>query len=229
MKKLSWLLIFTIIFISCEKDDDTQLENLTVLVNNSGTLTVKVMENTQTPYGDALVYVYSDLSEGGVIFQDTTSSDGILNVGKLLEGSYYCRVYAEKDNKDYSDAMLFQIIAGDTKTVEINPFLNVGTISVKIVNNDSIIPYVNVVLIPHNNYSNEDYEFDDLIEEAYFNGTTNSEGWVSFEGVPVGSPYGYEYSIMAYISYENYSYPYQGNSLHAYKNDEQKYTVEVDL
>lgn len=165
-----------------------------------------------------------------MIFHDTTNSDGTLNVGKLLEGHYECYVRAEKNNIFYGDRKSFQIISGDTKTIEINPFLNVGTISVKIIDQGSyIIPNVNVALIPFHSYSYEDYEFDELMEAAYYFEVTDSEGWVTFENVPAGSPYSYDYSIMAFYDSETYSYPNQGNSLYTTRNVERQFTVQVDF
>ncbi len=227
MKKLSLILLLaTSLFISCEKDPD----NITVVLNGSGSLSIKVIDEQNNAFNGAKVNVYSSIPEGERIFYDSTDASGVCNVGKVIQGQYLYYVSAEKDNRIYNIAEYFQVIAGESKTIEVNPFLNVGKLSIRIIDYFSNpVELVNVALIPHSNYSNVTYYFDDLLEEAYFNARTNADGWVTFDKVPAGAMYSSEYSVLVYFSSSEYAYPYSNNGFYVYRDTERKYTVQVDL
>lgn len=230
MRKLFLFMFILLIIFSCKKDDDTNIGNITVLINQSGSLSVKVIGNNGLGVTGSPVSIYSTIPEGALIYRDTTDIQGICNVGKLLEGQYKYHLSADNDNKTYSESMDFQVIAGETKILEINPFLNIGDLKIKIVDMGNYpIPAVNVALIPHSRYSNVDYTFDELTTEAYFTGVTEMDGWVKFVNVPAGSPYSTDYSIMAYYDSTNYSYPEWNNSLWTYRNQERSYTIQVSF
>lgn len=230
MRKVFLFLLIPLLILSCNKDDDTTKENMTVLINQSGSLSVKVIGSDGLGVPGSPVRIYSTFPEGGLIYNDTTDIQGICNVGKLLEGQYTYRLSAERDNRTYTEGMDFQIIAGDNKTLEINPFLNVGDLKIIIVDPGNYpIAGVNVALIPHPKYSNVEYIFDELIAEAYFIEVTDAGGYVSFKGVPAGSPYSTDYSVMAYYDSLNYSYPDLNNSVWTYRNQERSFTIEVSF
>lgn len=151
--KITAFLFFSFLFLaSCSKYPD----NLTIYLDESGTLTIQVVDNGQNGVNAAAVHIYSP--QGDRIFNDSTNTNGVCEIGKLLQGQYRYIVYAENDNRTYSSGEYFQVIAGDHKKIETNPFLNVGDVRVRVVN-QSLDPLadVNVALIPHPNYTNEDY------------------------------------------------------------------------
>jgi|SRR5690554_499351 len=227
MRKITFLLVaFSLLLASCEKDSD----NLTVLLNQSGTLSIKVVDSSQNGFKGAKVSISSSIPDGERIYYDSTDINGICDIGKVLQGQYEYYVYAEKDNKIYSYSEYFQVIAGDDKTIETNPFLNVGDARVRVVNiNSEPITNINVALIPHPNYSNVDYYFQDLIDEAYAIGKTDSEGWVEFQNLPAGSKYSMEYSVIAYYDSENYDYPTYNNYFYITRDSNSNFTIEVAL
>lgn len=226
MRKIAYLFVLTFLFASCEKDSD----NLTVLLNQSGTLSIKVVDNSQSGFKGSKVSIYSSIPDGERIYNDSTDINGICDIGKVLQGQYEYYVSAVKDNITYSCSEYFQVIAGDDKTIETNPFLNVGDARVKIVNiNSEPIAEINVALIPHPNYSNVDYYLSDLIDEAYAIGKTDSEGWVEFQDLPAGSRYGGEYSVVVYYNSENFDYPTGNNYVYITRDSNSNFTLRFDI
>lgn len=226
MRKISFLFVFCLLLASCENDPD----NLTVLLNQSGTVSILVTDSDQNGFMGAKVSIYSSIPEGERIYYDSTDVNGMCYVGKVLQGQYGYNIIAEKDNKTYSLSEHFQVIAGDDKEIEVNPFLNVGDASVKIVNSISEpIADINVALIPHAHYSNIDYYFQELIDEAYAIGITDDEGWVEFQDMPAGPGYNFEYSILAYFDSDNYDYPIYNNYVYISRDTKRRFTIEVNL
>lgn len=227
MRKLILILsLATGLFVSCGKDND----NITVVLNGSGDLKVKVVDEENNAVNSAKVSVYSSIPEGERIFFDSTNASGICDLGKVIQGQYMYYVYAKKGKMTYSTAEYFQVITGETKTLEVNPFLNVGNLSIRIIDNQmNPVGFVNVALVPHARYSNVTYFFEDLKEEAYFDAMTNSDGWVTFDKVPTGAMYGLEYSVLVYFDSSEYDYPYSNNGIYVYRDTERKYTIQVDL
>ena len=124
MKKITCILLLAVLMFSCKKEDDQINDNFTVILNQSGNLSIKVIESNGNAAGDAPVRVYSSVPEG-LIYSDTTDAQGICNIGKLLQGHYSYRVSSTINNKLYTESQNFQIIAGDSKTIIVNPFLNI--------------------------------------------------------------------------------------------------------
>jgi hypothetical protein len=217
MRNIALLYVLCLLMASCEKYPD----NITVLLNQSGTLSVKVIDNNQNGY-NGVVGIYSPV---GRIYYDTTDANGMCSIGKVLQGQYEYFVVAEKDNKFYSYSESFQVIAGDDKVINVNPFLNVGDARVKIINtNSEPISGVFVAAIPHPNYSNESYYFQDLIDEAYGIGKTDSEGWVIIEDMPVDT-----YSVLVFYDNDYYDYTIYSNYFYVYRDNIQSFTIKVNL
>ena len=201
---------------------------MTVLLNQSGTVSVKIADDNQNGFKGAIVSIYSSGSAGGRIYFDSTDTRGICAVGKVLQGQYEYYISAKKDNKTYRLRECFQVIAGENKILDLNPFSNVGTIKVRVMNaylETESIADVNVALIPHPNY-NLNYSFQELIEEAYAIGKTNSEGWVEFQNMPVLDT---DYSVLVYFDGGAYDYPTYNNYVNATKNSTEKFTIKVHL
>lgn len=153
---LSTVLI-ALLFVSCEKNPD----NITVTLNQSGTLKVKVTDGSHNGVSKARLSVFSRINDDyGRVYYDSTDVSGNLDVGKLLEGPYEFSLWVKKDNRIYYSREYFQIIAGNEKIIEVNPFLNVGNITISLVKaNNEPLSGVNVALIPHPKFSNENYTF----------------------------------------------------------------------
>ena len=217
------LLTVCLLLTSCEKEP----ENLTVLLNQSGTLSIKVTDDNKNGFKGAKVSIYSSVPSGERIYYGSTDANGICAIGKVLQGQYSYYIHAENNNKIYGANDYFQVIAGEDKIVKINPFLNIGDAKVKIVNAHSeSIGNVNVALIPHPRYSGVDYYFQELIEEAYAIGKTDSEGWVEFQNMPAGTV---DYSVLAYFDGTTYDYPISNNYMYIRKDFKQNFTIKVNL
>lgn len=228
MKKLLFSFLIFFLLTACDKEDTINVENNLVMVTY-GDLSIRVLDNNVNGVSGADVYVYSE-DPGGLLFEGTTDDQGYYAVEAMLEGQYQCIIGAQKDGLDYGDSRNFQIIAGQTRSIQLYPFQNVGSLKVKIVDpGNYIITGVNVSLIPSPAYSNEEYTYEELIQEAYYTDVTGQDGTVTFTGVPAGSPYSYEYSIMAWYDQNTWDYPLSGNSLWVTKGIERKYTIEVNF
>jgi hypothetical protein len=217
------LVLIALLFASCEKNPD----NITVTLNQSGTLKVKVTDDSHNGVSKAKLSIYYRINDGfDRIFYDSTDASGILDVGKLLEGSYEYYLWVKKDNRIYNSHEYFQVIAGNEKTIEVNPFLNIGNVTVSIVNvNNEPITDVNVALIPHPKYSNVYYTFESLLKEAYFTGAVNSKGSVRIEKIPTE----WEYSVLIYRSSTEYEYPNYNNYVYAIREEERSFTIQAYL
>lgn len=214
------VVLIALLFISCEKNPD----NITVTIINSGTLKVKVTDNSNNGVAKAKLSVYSRVNDGyDRIFYDSTDASGNLDVGKLLEGSYEFYLWVKKDNRIYNSRGYFQVIAGNERIIEVNPFRNVGNVTVSIVNtNNEPITGVNVALIPHPKFSNINYTFESLLQEAYFTGVVNSNGSVRIEKIPAD----WEYSVLIYRSSSEYEYSFS-NYVYAIREEERSFIIQA--
>jgi len=222
------LVLAVAVFNSCGKDDDDKdpLSNLTVLLNQSGTVSIKVIDDNKNGFIGAKVSIYSSIPKGERIYYNSTDANGICTIGKILQGQYGYYITAEKNNKIYQTEEYFQVIAGEDKIIEVNPFLNIGNAKIKIVKGyqEEPIADIGVALIPYPRYSGVSYYYQELIEEAYAIGKTNSEGWVEFQDMPVGI----SYSVLAYFNSSTYYYPSINNYVYIAKDLMQNYTIRVD-
>jgi hypothetical protein len=64
-------------------------------------------------------------------------------------------------------------------------------------------------------------------EEAWFQGSTGSEGTVTFEQVPANSIDSNSYTVFLYYDENNYAYP--PNSYYIYRDQGTEITVNVSL
>ena len=222
MKKISLFILIIAGLWSCEKDPD----NLIVLLDQSGTLKVEIVNNNNLPFEGAEVAIIAQYGGYGDVYEGFSDENGKCDIGKLLEGHYNYNVELNDGNFTYISNSYFQIIAGDDKVLTINPFENIGDLSIRILayNNN---PYsnINVALIPHPNYSSQDYFFNDLIEEAYYLTTTDNDGVVKFIDVPVTSS---SYSLLIYIDSSDYYYSGGNNSFYVTKGEENEYTMSIN-
>jgi hypothetical protein len=209
------------IFSACEKSEDQ-----TIIMNNAGSLTLKVIDENNQPCTDASVRIYSN--NGNQIYMDTANTSGVFNVGKLLYGQYKYSVSVKRGNISYGDSRAFQIVAGSDKLIQVSPISNVSKVKLTIVNQYSgqVVPDLNVGLyvtgVNQNLYTLEDY-----IKTCYFIKKTDSNGDVMFDGIPVGSIDPYTYRIVVFEDTSNWE-PV-GSYFYVYPNQTKSYTVFVSL
>lgn len=189
MKKIKQLLILTLalISVSCEKE----LNDITVTINRSGALEIKVVDNDKQPVKGAEFQIYSN-STGYTVEDGVTDNSGQYKSGKLLQGSYYCNVSAVIENKKYQDNIAFQIMAGETRNIEINACLNVGNGIIELSEaKGHQLPSLNISIsppIPELSYGvgYGIFPLDDYIKSAYFTGKTDADNKLVFPDIPVG-------------------------------------------
>jgi hypothetical protein len=234
MKKLFFFLFVFTVFVSCEKDEGDAVipDNINVTINQSGTVTLKVLDGGGAPLEGAYVAIYSTVPEYQRIFSDTTDATGVVNAGKVLQGQYWYLVMAPQGKLSFGESSYFQVVAGEHRNFEVEPFSNTGTVEVYIVDlNGDPVPDVNVCLLAHPRYSNVTYSFGQLVDEAWFIEPADASGKAVFTGVPASTMYTSigDYSVMAYYDSNNYDYPVYNNSANAYRNQVRQYTIEVEL
>ena len=113
MKKMFFaLLALSLTLVSC-KDE-------TIILNQSGTLTIKVVDEEGKPVADASVKLYfEDYYSNSAVFDKKTDASGTCKTDKLLQGNY--DVYAEIkiEDQEYYTYKLVQVLADKNKTVEL--------------------------------------------------------------------------------------------------------------
>lgn len=230
MKKLFLFLGMLLMMVSCDKDNcDCDPSTPTVSLT-SANVSIKIIDNQQQSFEGGNVRLYSSIPSDEMIYNGLTDASGLCNIGKVIEGQYNYWVSAQQENRIYMNSEFFQVIAGNDKVIEVNPFSNVGSVAVRVLGLQSEpISNINVALIPHPNYSNEEYYFDDLLSEAYFIGLTNQEGIAEFSDVPAGGRYSMVYSIMCFYNMDQWTYPVVNNSFYMTFNDHITETISINL
>lgn len=213
-------LVSVIMFSSCEKNDEK-----IIVLNNSGTLTIKVLDENNQPCNDATVSIYSN---GNLLFQDTTNTSGIFNVGKLLYGEYQYRVSAKKENRVYGDTRVVQIVAGENKVIQVNPYSYVSKVKFTVFNayNGEVIPDRSVGLLTYSNSGQSQLStLEDYIKLCYFIKKTDLNGEVIFENVPVGSINSTAYKTIVFE--DNTNWEVISNTFYVYPHETKSYLLEV--
>lgn len=206
----------TLCLFSCKKDSDR------------GIVSVRVTDNNQNGFKGASVSIYSSVPAGQRIYFDSTDNRGICVVGKVLQGQYEYHISAKSDNKIYRLRGYFQVIDGEDKIINANPFSNAGNVKIRIMNaymESESIANVNVALIPSLPYSSEGYSFQELIEKAYAIGKTDSEGRVEFQNMPADI----DYNALVYFDSSTYDFPTYNNYMYITKDSNQSFTIMVRL
>lgn len=190
MRKLNLfiaVLLSVFLFSSCEKNPD----ELTITINQTGTLSVKVVDEDKKGVSNAEVAVnyYGDkISEG------LTDNDGY-HTEKLIQGFYTCYVSAVLGKATYTDSKRVQIIAGENKQIELDPSANSGKGFLKIFKGGDYPDYeqipvknINVALVRSEDYNNLN-SIDEYIAAAHFIEKTDAQGMVNILNIPANVNY----------------------------------------
>lgn len=212
------VLTSAVFFNSCEKSED-----ITVTFNNAGSLTVNVLDGNNQPCNDAIFIVYSN---NEIIYIDSTTTTGLYNVGKLLYGEYQYYVSAKTENRVYYDSRVFQIVAGEDKVINVNPFANTTKVKINVIDSwGNPLSDVNVGLIS-GTYTNT-LLYNDLVNSCYFIQATDENGSVLIDNVPVGSLSPRAYSILVYRNEQEWDY--NSNPTYVIPRETREYTYYVNL
>lgn len=206
-KAIASLFILSLMISSCQEDE------LTVTINQTGHVNIKVVDNNKNPIENANVFF--SYGSGANISEGISDANGNY-VGKLLQGSYYCFSTVIKGNVTYiSEAKIVQAFAGESNSYEINPYSNIGNVSLTFRDyyGQTTIPGLNVALVEESVAYFENIEIGNIAEKAQFIGKISNDKTVLFSDVPA-SQY---YIIFIYDANKFYSSISQ-NSVRVYKN-----------
>lgn len=201
-----------LVFGACQKDE------LTITLNQSGTLTVKVVDENKSPVDSAPILVYYGYGDSSPLYDELANSNGIWE-GRLLQSTYTCYTTMKKGKISYVDSKSIQVIAEQNVTLELDPYNNVGDFVIKLFN-----PYeydltgFKAILVLNEEY----YNFNSLkecISAAHFSMDNNSSNNIRFTQVPAGV----EYRAIVYKDNESYGTAYVNTS----KNEESTYSLEI--
>ena len=215
MKKLFLFLALAGFFVSCEKYPD----DITVTINRSGYIKVNVVDSDNNAIEGAVVKIY----DNNVSFEGVTDDLGMYAPEKMLQGSYYCVVSFTKREIVYREQKEIQVIAGESKSIKINPFANSGNLNIQLVSpNELSIPDMNVLLLPRDFYRSS---IDECIAEALFKGKVDSQKKISFVEIPTGNyqVWLYDDNKKVYRTYDSDSY------IHIERGKTTNRIVRVDL
>ena len=227
MKKTKYLFICVLLVltsVSCEKE----LNDITVTINESGVVDIKIIDNDKQPVLGAELQIRSS-STGYTIEDGVTDNSGKYVSAKLLQGSYSCFVSTVKDNRIYSDNATFQIIAGETKNIEINPYSNVGNGIIKLLEIEGRqLPPLNISIsppIPELSYGGiyGIFPLDDYIKSAYFTGKTDTDNKLVFPDIPVG-----QYVVSIYGD-EGPGRYFVFKHIYVYRAKDYSYKISIDI
>jgi len=113
------LLALSLTLVSC--DDKT------IILNRSGTLTIKVVDPEGNPVAGARVGLYFEDYydyDSGLVFDKKTDASGTCTTDKLLQGNYEARIDMKIGDQEYYAYKIVQVIADKNKTVELKLKLN---------------------------------------------------------------------------------------------------------
>ena len=175
MKKIFYFLLIGLVpfLASCDKET-------VYTINKSGSLTIKVVDSD----GNGIDKAKIDLRlSGETLFYDSTDVSGVYKSEEMLEGIYRCYVSVTRNGLVYNSNQYVQVIAGQNKHVEINPFGDSKKISVGLSNYYNDAPVMaNVLICPQINATLDEYK-----ELAYFSGKTTAAGQFAINEIPYGS------------------------------------------
>ncbi len=217
MKTNFVLIILAIILASCKKE--------------TGEVMIISAPLSTAPNNLARVKIYdlnsqnSNLNPFINVFQGQTDSKGFCDVGELLPGNYAYYIEIQDNKFTYSDQGTFQLVAGDKKNVCSFPGLNIGSLRIKVINvNTPPIIGINVAIIPHPRYSNVEYIYQEVLNEAYASGITGEDGFVVFEKLPVGI----DYSVLCYDNNNTFYYPSSNNGVYIERGNLKTFTIDIN-
>lgn len=226
MKKLAFLFLVLIALVSCEEDND-----LTVTINESGSLKVQVFDFSEGAYGGAYVNLVSfNGNNSYVIHTDSTNNNGVCTIKDVLQADYRLDVETkDSENRLYAETKLIQVVAGKEKTVEMNPFKISGEVILEFKDsNDEPYAGLNVALIPTRYYDPGNMTHEEFLEGAYYTGVTNGGGQLSFENVPYKKLNSvHYYTVYVYLDEDEASYYSNHFSVNTQGSVTRTYTVNL--
>ncbi len=199
-KILILAIVAGLFFVSCKKEEIKMPDTMNVTVSTSGSLKVKVADNSSNGIANANVSV--SLAGSYTIHTGKTDNSRYYNVSNLLEGVYSCKAEAIVNNVIYSELIYFQIIKDKENSINLLPLSNVGDMKIYAQNySNNPVPGISLGVIPMSLSSNDisNLSFSEIQAMAIQTATTGTNGLATFTGLPVAS-----YWVLAYRNETNY-------------------------
>jgi len=192
--KSLYLLITILLLFSCSKDND-----MTIILKTDGSLSVKLIDDKSKAIPNTRVSLYVNSSSGSLLDILTTNSNGSVNFGEVLSGTYFVVADTPKvDGIKYKPSKLIQVPSGVSKNLVVNVQDYTGTVSITIKKAAYLggNPFSNldVILVPNELY-NASYSVTTLIARAEFASKTDAQGVATFT-----NPSSRDYRLIVYNS-----------------------------
>jgi len=170
MKKILYFLLVGLVpfLASCDKEK-------TYVLKQSGTLTFKIVDNDGKGVDKAKITI-------GSIVYDSTNVSGVYKTEELLEGTYNFSIEAKKPGvkAPYRYSRSTQVIAGENKTIEANPFEYSSKVTITLKDSNGNPLSRNILICPEV-YANSLEEYKEM---AYYTGKTTDQGRIYFNEIP---------------------------------------------
>lgn len=201
-KNLILTLLLGILLWSCSDETD-----FTVTLKESGTLKIELTQNA-VPVVGTMVYLIPEMNvynkANSISYIDyaidykETDANGLVDFGEVNVGNYLIITEGVAiGGLDYNPTRIVQVISGAEKEYSIEALDYIGNITLTVLAYDEyydMVPTsgIKVAIIPEQDVI---YPYEDAIEFAFAEKTTNSDGIVTFE-----LPSGYYYDAIVYIT-----------------------------
>lgn len=229
-RNFKFFVLSLLIFLVAACDDKVELGDLNYILNEAGTLKVSIVDKDLKAIEGAkfLVFDYEILkstsllgnilnTESVAIRTGLTDNKGEINFGKLNKGTYI--IACTLNSNDFSDLTIYQftqIVADHETTIPFNVSdyegsLDILAVGINQYNSKLPLDSLNIALIPTSEFKDY-YSFNDLLSRSIPCGTTNDNGIITANNLPIGNYYmlGYydnmRYDIMSDYSSSGYSY-----------------------
>lgn len=219
--KLPLLFVMMLIIVSCEEEQE-----LNVSLSKSGSVRVYILTGGQD-FDEALVRISSESATRiDIVSEGYAGPNGVYESEKLYPGIYRCELTVRKGALIYNKTVNFHVNPSETTNLELNPLNNSGDLKVTVIDVlEAPIEGIHVALIPHHDYTAITYA--QMEETAWYQGTTNSNGEVTFTGAPVLDYYYGTYTLFIYYDEEHFEHINYNLYIESGKLTER--TIQTDL
>jgi hypothetical protein len=193
------LVFLLFVMISCQND---QLNDMTIKLDTSSKLTVKLVDSKGAAISNANVKIYdrnflssssssSPSVSFGYLFSESTDGAGMIDFGQVASGTYFLAIDSVRVNGvKYNPILQFQINSSDDKQIVLSPeeyvtTLNLNLQKAEVAKTNNLVTYtafsgLNVIFVPSYSFSyNSNYSIDKLISLAEAVAKSNANGVIS--------------------------------------------------
>ncbi len=182
MRKPFLLLVWLTLFLACSSDD------LEVTLIQNGDLEITLVDDDALPIVGAtveLIYFDNELDS------KVTDASGRAQFGTLNTGEYVVTVNTKHRGKEFNFTKAVQVVSAINKNYNINIDDYVGEINIRLREQFSSEPFAfegaKLALVPRNDAYEAAFTWNEILALSVEKETTDSEGKVTFTGVPINN------------------------------------------